>query len=96
MGKIKSILLLLIGAFLALFVYENWVAAPYIKLFGKEVIQLNISIIIVIFFALGFILGVLSHLAWIHRRRKTAAAITSKEEKAPESQNPDQQEGKET
>jgi uncharacterized membrane protein YciS (DUF1049 family) len=95
MGKIKSILLLLIGAFLAIFIYENWVAAPYIKLFGKEIIQLHISMIILVFFTLGFILGIVSHLAWIRRRRKTAA-LASKEEKAPEPQSPDQQDGKET
>lgn len=93
MGKFKSILLILIGAFLALFIYENWVAAPYIKLFGKEVIQLNISIIILIFFALGFTLGVLSHLAWTLRRQKTAG-LTLNEQKAPESQSPGHQEEK--
>ena len=70
MGKIKSILMLLIGAFLAVFIYENWVAAPYIKLFGREMIQLNISIIIISFFALGFILGWLSRFSWTRRSPK--------------------------
>lgn len=91
MGKIKSILLILIGAFLALFIYENWVAAPYIKLFGREVVQLNISIIVLFFSTLGFILGFLSHLAWTHRRRKAAATALG-EEKVPESQSSNQQE----
>jgi hypothetical protein len=93
MGKIKGIMLVLIGAFLALFIYENWVAAPYIKLFGREVIQLNISIIILIFFALGFFFGLLSYLAWTHRRQRTADPAL-REEKAPESQSPSQQEEK--
>jgi hypothetical protein len=69
------------------------VAAPYIKLFGREIIQLNISIIIFIFFTMGFIFGLLSHLAWTHRRQKTADPALS-EQKAPESQSPSQQEEK--
>jgi hypothetical protein len=93
MGKIKSLLMLLIGAFLAIFLWENWVAIPYIKLFGREVIQLNISIIILLFFALGFMLGMLSCFAWTRSRRKTVEPAL-KEEKAPESQNPTQQEEK--
>jgi heme/copper-type cytochrome/quinol oxidase subunit 2 len=91
MGKIKSVILILVGAFLSLFIYENWVAAPYIKLFGREIVQLNISIIILIFSVLGFILGILTHLAWIHRRRKTAAMALGGEQ-APEAQSPEQQE----
>ena len=93
MGKIKSLLMLLIGAILAIFIYENWVAAPYIKLFGREVIQLNISIIILLFFALGFMLGMLSCFAWTRSRRKTAEPASG-EEKVPESQSPTQQEEK--
>ncbi len=93
MGKIKSILMLLIGAFLAIFIWENWVETPYIRLFGREIIQLNISIIIISFFALGFILGWLSHFGWTRRRQKTAG-LTSREEKAPESKSPTQQEEK--
>jgi uncharacterized integral membrane protein len=93
MGKIKSLLMLLIGAILAIFIYENWVTAPYIKLFGREVIQLNISIIILLFFALGFMLGMLSCFAWTRNRRKTAEPASG-EEKAPESQSPTQQEEK--
>ncbi len=93
MKKIKSLLLLLIGAVLALFLYENWITAPYIKIFGKEMIQLNISLIILIFLALGFLLGMLSHFAWIQQRRKNLR-MASGEQKAPESQNPSQQEEK--
>jgi uncharacterized integral membrane protein len=93
MGKIKNLLMLLIGAILAIFIYENWVTAPYIKLCGREVIQLNISIIILLFFALGFMLGMLSCFAWTRNRRKTAEPASG-EEKVPESQSPTQQEEK--
>jgi hypothetical protein len=92
MGKIKSILMLLIGAVLAVFIYENWVAAPYIKLFGRELIQLNISVIIIAVFFLGFIIGWLSCYSWRRTRRKNTMA--SGEEKTPESQDPAQQEAK--
>ncbi len=85
--------MLLIGAILAVFIYENWVTAPYIKLCGREVIQLNISIIILLFFALGFMLGMLSCFAWTRSRRKTAEPASG-EEKVPESQSPTQQEKK--
>jgi hypothetical protein len=90
MAKIKSILLLLIGAVGAVFIYENWVVAPYIKLFGRELIQLNISVIIMAFFLLGVSLGWLGCYSWSRSRRKNAAA--SREEKAPEPQSPTQQE----
>jgi uncharacterized membrane protein YciS (DUF1049 family) len=90
MGKIKSILMLLIGAVLAVFIYENWVAAPYIKIFGRELIQLNISVIIIAVFLLGFIIGWLSCYSWSRTRRKNVEA--SREEKAPEAQSPTQQE----
>jgi uncharacterized integral membrane protein len=93
MRKIKSILLLVIGGFLALFFYENWVTAPCIKIFGKEIVQLNTSIIILTFFLLGFLLGIFSHYAWIqHRRKKVVRA--SGGQQAPESQNSGQQEEK--
>jgi capsular polysaccharide biosynthesis protein len=93
MNKIKSILLLLIGAVLALFLYENWVVAPHIKLFGKEIIQLNISLIIIIFLVFGFFLGIFSHFAWVQKRRKNTR-LASGEQKAPESQSANQQEEK--
>jgi uncharacterized integral membrane protein len=93
MGKIKNLLMLLIGAILSIFIYENWVTAPYIKLFGREVIQLNISIIILLFFAFGFMLGMLSCFALTRSRRKTAEPASG-EEKVSESQSPTQQEKK--
>jgi type VI protein secretion system component VasK len=92
MTKIKSILMLLIGAVLAVFIYENWVAAPHIKLFGKELIQLNISVIILVFFSLGFILGWLTCFSWRRAQRKSAAALS--EQKAPEPQGSTQHEAK--
>ncbi len=94
MGKFKSLLLLLIGALIAIFIYENWVTAPYIKLFGREIIQLNISIIIIVVFALGFIFGWLSHFGWTRNRRKKTAGLASGDEKVPDSQSPTQQEEK--
>jgi hypothetical protein len=93
MRKIKSIFLLLIGAAMALFLYENWVVAPHIKLFGKEIIQLSISLIMIIFFSLGFFFGMVSHVAWVQQRRKKAR-LASGEQKAPESQGANQQEEK--
>jgi hypothetical protein len=93
MKKIKSILLLLIGGLLALFFYENWVTAPCIRIFGHEIIQLNTSIIILTFFLIGFLLGILGHYTWIQRRRKKVAAASG-DQKAPESQNSSQEEEK--
>ena len=93
MRKIKSIVLLLIGGFLALFFYENWVTAPCIRILGQEVIQLNTSIIILTFFLIGFFLGILSHITWAQQRRKKVAPVSGGQ-KAPESQNPGQQEEK--
>jgi Na+/H+-dicarboxylate symporter len=92
MTKIKSIITLLIGALLALFIYENWVAAPHIKLFGKELVQLTISLIIIIVFSLGLIVGWLGCLGWRRARRRSAPV--SGEEKAPEPQSGAQQEAK--
>jgi uncharacterized membrane protein YciS (DUF1049 family) len=92
MTKIKSIIMLLIGAVLALFIYENWVVAPHIKLFGRDLIQLNISVIIIVVFFLGFLIGWLSCFSWRRTRRKNALA--SRQEKAPESQSSNQQEAK--
>lgn len=93
MRKIKSFLLLLIGGLLALFFYENWVKAPCIKIFGQEIVQLNISIIILSFFLLGFFLGIVSHFTWTQQRRKKISPVSG-DQKAPESQNPGQQEEK--
>jgi uncharacterized integral membrane protein len=93
MRKIKSILLLMVGGILALFFYENWVTAPCIKIFGQELVRLNTSIIILTFFVLGFLLGILSHFSWIQQRRKKNSAVSG-EQKAPESQKAGQQEEK--
>lgn len=90
MRKIKSILLLMVGGILALFFYENWVKAPCIRIFGQELVQLNTSIIILIFFLMGFFLGIISHLSWTQQRRKKISPVLG-EQKAPEPQKPGQQ-----
>lgn len=93
MGKVKSVILLLLGGVLALFMYENWVAAPYIKLFGRELVQLQTSFIIIVVFFLGFICGWLGHFGWGRSRRSLADPALSQED-VPEPQSPQQQEEK--
>lgn len=90
MGKVKGVLLILIGAVLAVFIYENWVLAPHIRLFGRELFQLHTSVIILGFFFLGFLSGVLGCYGWTRARRKAAEA--SGQEQPPETQGPAQQE----
>ncbi len=94
MKKIKGIFLLLIGVVLGVFLYENWVAAPYFRFFGRDLVQLTISVIMIIFFSLGFITGALSFLAWAHRRQKNSQAALQQQE-APETQETADQENDE-
>jgi hypothetical protein len=93
MAKIKIFLLILTTFVITYFIIENSVLAPPIKLFGKELAQLHTSVIILISFCLGLIFGWLSHFGLTRSRRKTAEPA-SREEKAPESQSPTQQEEK--
>jgi hypothetical protein len=93
MTKIKIFLLIFITFLLTYFIIENSVLAPPIKLFGKELFQIHLSIIIVAAFFLGLIFGWLSHFNWSRNRRKNAR-LASGEQKAPESQGADQQEEK--
>ena len=85
MGKVKSVVFLLLGAVLAIFLYENWVPAPVIKIFGKEIGTLSNSLIIIICFVLGFLSGSLVCLAWCRRRDRLRAA-SSAPQQAPEAQ----------
>ena len=85
MKKVKGVILLLIGVVLGIFLYENWVVAPSFRLFGRDLVQVQVSVIILACFALGFITGALSFLAWARRRQRNAAAA-SQEEQAPEPQ----------
>jgi uncharacterized integral membrane protein len=93
MTKIKIFLLICITFVLTYFIIENSVLAPPIKLFGKELFQIHLSIVIIAFFFLGLIFGWLCHFNWSRTRRKKAQ-LASREQKAPESQDPDQQEEK--
>lgn len=90
MGKVKSVVFLLLGAILAIFLYENWVPAPVIKIFGKEIGTLSNSLIIIIFFLLGFLSGSLICLAWFRRRARLTAA-SSAPQNAPETHKAQQQ-----
>ena len=94
MAKIKIFLLIFITFLLTLFIYENSVLAPPIKLFGKEIIQIHISIIIITSFVLGAIFSWLGHFTWSRARRRSAE-LALRDQKAPESQDTDQQEEKE-
>lgn len=96
MGKVKSVVFLLLGAFLAIFLWENWVPAPIIKIFGKEIITLSNSLIIIICYVLGFLTGSLVCLAWSHRQRtrlKTASSAPQQPIETQEAQK-QQEEGK--
>jgi|GEM_PF-1829753 len=89
MAKIKSIVLLVLGAMAAIFLYENWVPAPVIKIFGKEIITLSNSLIIILCFSLGFLTGAL--LCWAYWRRRTRLAASPSQE-PPEAQGGQRQE----
>ena len=93
MTKIKILLLIFITFLLTYFIIENSVSAPPIKLFGKELIQVQLSIIIIASFFMGLIFGWLSHFSWSRNRRKKIG-LASGEQKAPESPNSNQQEEK--
>lgn len=88
MRKVKSILLVVVGGLLAIFLYENWLSAGYLKMFGKELIQVNVSLLMVFCLALGGIFGFLGHLA-LSRSRKKPAPGDLAEEQAPEAQESD-------
>ncbi|MGQ9920102.1 MAG: hypothetical protein ACUVRZ_02110 [Desulfobacca sp.] len=83
MGKIKSVVFLLLGAILAIFLYENWVPAPVIKIFGKEIGTLSNSLIIISCFLLGFLSGSLVCLAWSRRQARLTVASGASQQ-APE------------
>jgi uncharacterized integral membrane protein len=93
MAKIKIFLLVLITFVITYFIIENSIPAPPIKLFGKELIQIQLSVIIIVSFLLGLIFGWLICFSW-KRSRKNKQGVLLGEEKAPESQNPSQQEEK--
>lgn len=93
MTKIKIFFLILITFVLTYFMFENSILAPPIKLFGYQLFQIHVSIIIITSFLLGVIFGWLSHFNWSRNRRKNAA-IALREQNAPDSQNTDQQEEK--
>jgi hypothetical protein len=93
MAKIKIFLLILATFIITYFIIENSILAPSIKLFGKELVQLHTSVIILISFWLGLVFGWLSHFSWTRNRRKNVGPA-SREEKAPEPQTPTQQEEK--
>lgn len=96
MGKVKSILFLLFGALLAIFLYENWVPAPVIKIFGKEIVTISTSLVILICFLLGFLVGGLVCLSWSrHRRAARLSQTDSAPQKTPETQKAQEQEEQE-
>jgi hypothetical protein len=94
MAKIKISLLILFTFVITYFIIENSILAPPIKLFGKEIIQLYTSFIILISFCLGLLFGWLGHVSWRRSRRRENAATASREQKVPEPQSPQQQEEK--
>lgn len=77
MNKVKVLLILVAGAVIGLFFYENWGLAIPIKLFGKELCSLPGSLIIMICFVLGFLMGWLGHVSWRRQRRRKAEAATN-------------------
>lgn len=91
MAKVKIFLLISIAILLTIFISENTVIAPPIKLFGQQLFQVHTSIIIVSSFVIGLICGWLGHFSWSRSRRKTAE-LASSEQKVPEPQEQKQQE----
>lgn len=85
MGKIKSILFLIVGAVSAIFLYENWLPAPPIRIFGKELVTISNSLVMIISLSLGLLIGLLIMLAF-YRRRTRAMAAASAPQQTPESQ----------
>jgi hypothetical protein len=93
MTKLKIFLLIFITFLLTYFIIENSVLAPPISLFGKQLFQVHVSIIIIASFLLGLIFGWLSHFNWSRNRRRNVAPISG-EQQPPETQSPGQQENK--
>jgi len=84
MSKIKAVLFLVIGGMVALFFYENWGLPLPIKLFGKDLLTLPGSLIILVTFVIGFLFGWLGHVSWRRQRtRKAQAAAASREQQPP-------------
>jgi Lipopolysaccharide assembly protein A domain len=91
MAKVKIFLLISITALLTWFIYENLILAPPIKLFGQEIFQLHISVIIMSSFLLGLIFGWLGHVGFIRNRRKSAE-LALREQQVQDAQEDNQQE----
>ncbi len=82
MGKVKALLLFLLGGIIALFFYENWGLPLPIKLFGKELVTLPGSLIIMVTFLTGFIFGWLAHVGWRRQRSRKAQATENLREQS--------------
>ncbi len=91
MSKVKSVIFLVLGGLLAIFLYENWLPAPAIRIFGKELVTISNSLIIIICLTLGIMTGGIMGLMWSRRRERALLSQTGPEE-APEKQQHRQQE----
>ncbi len=84
MNKVKGVLLLLLGALLVAFAYQNWQPpSPPIQLFGYAFPAVPQVLIIYGCLALGFLGGWLAHIFRLRKRRAAQAQASAPEE--PES-----------
>ncbi len=58
MSRFKAVVLLVFGAVLAVFIYQNWVYPnPAVRFLNFEFLPLPMSVILLGFFLLGFLAG---------------------------------------
>lgn len=83
MKNAKIVVLLILVALLAIFLYENSMQFSTLKFFGRELVKIHNSVVIILSFVLGFLSGWLGHVRW-RRQRQLAAAVASRKEAEPE------------
>lgn len=92
MKKVKIAVLLLLVAVLAIFLYENSMQFTTLKLFGRELVKIHNSVVIVLSYFLGFLFGWLGHVRW-RRQRQAAASRKEAEPETAKKPGPGEQEG---
>jgi hypothetical protein len=91
MSKVKGLLLLLLGALLVTFGYQNWQPpSPAIQLFGYAFPAVPQVLLIYGCLALGFLGGWMTHVLRLRKKRAAQAQALAQQEPG-ESDHPQQQ-----
>jgi TRAP-type C4-dicarboxylate transport system permease small subunit len=91
MNKVKGLLLLLLGALLVAFGYQNWQPpSPPIQLFGYDLPAVPQALIIYNCLVLGFLGGWMTHVLRLRKKRAAQAQALAQQE-AGESDRPEHQ-----